>query len=93
MAVSKHNSNDLYIGTETGYLFKVGMNKMAPVNENGKTLRFLKILGTLVSNCIIFSYESHIGQITSLDQSPAYRNALASASTDGTVRLYSTLQV
>jgi hypothetical protein len=38
MAVSRHNSNDLYIGTETGYLFKVGMNKMAPVNENGKTL-------------------------------------------------------
>lgn len=49
--------------------------------------------GPLVSNCILFCYESHIGQVKSLDVSPSHRNALASAGEDGTIKLYNTLQV
>lgn len=35
MSLSKHNSNDLFVGTETGYLLKIGVNKIAPIDENG----------------------------------------------------------
>jgi hypothetical protein len=51
------------------------------------------IIGSLVSNSVLFSYESHIGQINALHLSPSYRNALITAGEDGTIRLYSTLQV
>lgn len=36
MSSSKHNSNDLFIGTETGYLLKVGVNKLSHIDDSGK---------------------------------------------------------
>ena len=36
MSASRHNSNDLFVGTETGYLLKVGVNKMSQIDGSGK---------------------------------------------------------
>jgi hypothetical protein len=36
MIDSKHNSNDLFVGTETGYILKVGVNKMSQIGDDGK---------------------------------------------------------
>lgn len=38
MTLSKHNANDIFIGTETGYLLKIGESKIAPINDHGKKI-------------------------------------------------------
>jgi hypothetical protein len=47
MVDSKHNSNDLFVGTETGYILKVGVNKISQIGDDGKnvnlTCRFSSI--------------------------------------------------
>mmetsp|Transcript_31609 Transcript_31609/g.54737 ORF Transcript_31609/g.54737 Transcript_31609/m.54737 type:complete len:536 (-) Transcript_31609:93-1700(-) len=49
-------------------------------------------LSILYSNSVSFAYEQHDGKVTGVSCSPFQRNLFATASSDGTVRIYTLLQ-
>jgi WD40 repeat protein len=81
-AVPGLTSFSWFLGGETSLQFVAG-------TEGGKLFK-CSAESTAVSS-VSFSYEAHAGPVQAVSASPFHRNVFASASTDGSLRLYNAL--
>lgn len=79
--------NLMMLGLESGDLFrtKPGNSVADPAVQQGKGRQALSVLE-------VDHFEGHLGPVNSVDCSPFFRNLFLTCSSDGCVRLYSTLE-
>lgn len=85
LSYSKINPKDFILGTESGLVLKCNMDNLTQLSAGKSDIKF--------NNLITFAYSPHTGPIHATAYCPTHRNLFLTSSNDGTVRLYSTLQV
>lgn len=74
------NDEEFVVGTETGYILR---GSTANFSQYSKTADLVQY-----SNCVKYTYSSHIGSVLSISRSPFKKNFFLTASTDGTINLF-----
>ena len=84
MSFSHEDESTFVVGSESGLVLKCSTLSTELPLDKGIKIQFRSPI-TLV-------YNSHNGPVYDVDFSPSHRNLFLTASTDGTIRLYNTLQ-
>jgi WD40 repeat protein len=73
------SSDEFLVGTETGYVLLCSLDNFSACD--------IKVQQEVFNNCVIRTYEPHIGAVLSVACSP-FSDQFLTCSTDGAVRLY-----
>jgi len=86
MSFSSEDEDTFVVGADTGAVLKCSLLSGSPGLKGKPNVE-------LESSCVTLALESHKGPVYSVSCSPFHRNLVLTCSTDGSVRVYSMLEV